>query len=71
VPSGGSLAGFPDGELFHMDMEDGAYMMGLYEAYGGVKWLGPPSPLYVRREGNGLDRRMLRARPSRSPPSPG
>ena len=34
------LGGFPDGALFHMDMEDGAYMMALYEAYGGVKWLG-------------------------------
>ena len=54
-----------------MDMEDGAYMMGLYEAYGGVKWLGPPSTLYVRREGNGLDRRMLQARPSRCTHSPG
>ena len=52
------LGGFPDGALFHMDMEDGAYMMALYEAYGGVKWLGSPSTLYVRRVGNGLDRRM-------------
>ena len=52
------LGGFPDGALFHMDMEDGAYMMALYEAYGGVKWLGSPSTLYVRRAGNGLDRRM-------------
>jgi hypothetical protein len=53
------IGGFPDGELFHIDMEDGAYMMCLYEAYGGVKWLSSPSTLYVRREGNGLDRRML------------
>ncbi|EKX55251.1 hypothetical protein GUITHDRAFT_99034 [Guillardia theta CCMP2712] len=53
------IGGYPDGELFHMDMEDGAYMMCLYEAYAGVKWLSSPSTLYVRRPGNGLDRRML------------
>eukprot|EP00960_Hanusia_phi_P054739 762760-Hanusia_phi.AAC.8 len=68
------IGGYPDGELFHMDMEDGAYMMCLYEAYAGIKWLSSPSTLYVRRPGgllpllslrltvctgNGLDRRML------------
>jgi hypothetical protein len=52
------IGGFPDGELFHMDMEDGAYMMCLYEAYAGAKWLSSPSTLYVRRVDNGLDRRM-------------
>ena len=53
------IGGYPDGELFHMDMEDGAYMMCLYEAYAGVKWLSSPSTLYVRRVANGLDRRMM------------
>jgi len=52
------IGGYPDGELFHMDMEDGAFMMCLYEAYAGLKWLASPSTLYVRRVDNGLDRRM-------------
>jgi hypothetical protein len=43
--------GFPSGELFRVDMEDGAYMMALYEAYSGYKWLGTPTVLYVRRPG--------------------
>ena len=55
------IGGFPDGELFHMDMEDGAYMMCLYEAYAGAKWLSSPSMLYVRRVDNGLDRRMAQS----------
>jgi hypothetical protein len=43
------IGGFPEAAEFVVDMEDGAYMMALFEVYSGVKWLGAPTVLYVRR----------------------
>jgi hypothetical protein len=48
------IGGFPEAAEFVVDMEDGAYMMALFEVYSGVKWLGAPTVLYVRRRSESL-----------------